>query len=156
MVIDTQVQVHTNPINACQARMASLAPRPDWQYQATQLHLSSSLPWSLQVQSIPSPPCFCWRTLPIKSHLSKKPPPPSACLHSPLSFSVYSLIDFLKPTLAIVLFFRPLNAIDCFPHSQSSTSVEFKKWEWEKQKHGRKKEKGGVVQQQERLHAGAN
>ena len=36
-------------------------------------------------------PCFCWRTPPIKSHLSKKPPLTlSACLHSLPVFSVYS------------------------------------------------------------------
>ena len=35
-------------------------------------------------------PCFCWRTPPIKSHLSKKPPLSAACLHSLPVFSVYS------------------------------------------------------------------
>ena len=48
-------------------------------------------------------PCFCWRTPPIKSHLSKKPPLTlSACLHSLPVFSVYSY--WFPPTHSLAPF----------------------------------------------------
>ena len=87
-----QVQVQTNSIDAfCQARIASLAPRPDWQYQATQLHLSSSLPWSLQVQSIPLPSLLLLADTADKKPLVKETSP-SLCLPSlpPLFFCLLS------------------------------------------------------------------
>ena len=74
-------------------------------------------------------PCFCWRTPPIKSHLSKKPPLTlSACLHSLPSF-LFTLIDFPQPT--------PCRPFLDFVQSQwlvsgKSEGAELKKHEWEK------------------------
>ena len=71
-------------------------------------------------------PCFCWRTPPIKSHLSKKPPLTlSACLHSLPVFSVYSY--WFPHSLS------PFSFLD-FLQSQwlVSEGAELKKHEWEK------------------------
>ena len=73
-------------------------------------------------------PCFCWRTPPIKSHLSKKPPLPlSACLHSPSR--LFCLLLLISPTHSL----SPFSFL-YFVQSVSGKwkGAELKKHEWEK------------------------
>ena len=49
-------------------------------------------------------PCFCWRTPPIKSHLSKKPPP--LCLPS-LPPRLFCLLLLISPNPLLVALFFP-------------------------------------------------
>ena len=103
----------------------------------------------------PLPPCLWWRTLPIKSHLSKKPPlclclPPHS--PSPLPLAVFfclPLLIFSNPLLLPLSLFLPLNAMDDFPHSQSSTSAELKKKQKSKREVSKSK-KGCTVAQIEK------
>ena len=81
MVKDTQ----NFTLCSYQARMARFAARPVGSPNCILLSPLLLLLESLQVQSIPSPPSFGWRTVPIKSHLSKKPPPLSALPSTPPS-----------------------------------------------------------------------
>ena len=74
---------------------------------------------------------------------------PSLCFafHPSLSFSAYPpTIDFLLP----FSLFWPLNAMDCFPHSQSSTSDELKEREWEEKREVSNSKKGCTVVQIEK------
>ena len=97
----------------------------------------------------PLPPCLWWRTLPIKSHLSKKPPPlPLLASPLPLPLAVFfclPLLIFSNPLLLPLSLFLPLNAMDDFPHSQSSTSAELKKKQKQKSKREVSKSKNGCT-----------